>query len=103
MQWDTISNQWPEIGDQWPWLIAAGVVLVLVGIFAAFKLLKSKPSPNSILTEKEQKGWLATGRIDFIGVKSTGDFLLQVEDTRNHRRRWRRGTPRDTLAKTNFR
>ena len=82
MQWDSIINQWPGVGDQWPWLIAAGVVLVLLGIFAAFKLLKSKPSPNSILTEKEQKGWLATGRIDFIGVKSTGDFLLQVEDTR---------------------
>jgi hypothetical protein len=98
MVWDTIDNLWATVTDQWLWLIAAVVVLALIGAFAAYKSHKSKPHETA---QHEQDGWAPTGRVDFIDPQSTGDYILQAEDTRiidgiggvEHREiRWRKAT-----------
>ena len=76
MYWDTIS-------DQWPWFIAAGLVVVLLAVFAAYRFARSTSrAKTTVATEKKQTGWSPTGRIDFISTAPAGNFMLQVEDTR---------------------
>ena len=43
MVWDTIDNLRNAITDQWLWLSAAAVLVVLVGLLAAYKFYKAKP------------------------------------------------------------
>jgi hypothetical protein len=92
MQWDEL------ISNQLLWFGAAAVLVLLVGVFAAYRLYKSKPSDA---TPKQQDGWTPTGRIDFLNSPSTDNFILQAEDTRivdsmggvEHREiRWRKAT-----------
>src|ERR1700735_2074072 len=90
------------ITDQWPWLAAAAAVfVVLVGAFAAYSFYKPKPHSDDPIKNQQQDGWAPTGRIDFIDRQLSGDFVLQVEDTRiadsasgvEHREiRWRKAT-----------
>ncbi len=76
MYWDTIS-------DQWPWFIAAGLVVVLLAVFAAYRFARSTSrAKTTVATEKKQNGWRPTGRIDFVSTAPAGNFMLQVEDTR---------------------
>ncbi len=76
MYWDTIS-------DQWPWFIAAGLVVVLLAVFAAYRFARSTSQvKTTVAIEKKQNGWNPTGRIDFVSTAPAGNFLLQVEDTR---------------------
>jgi hypothetical protein len=101
MLWDTFNSLRATITDQWIWFIAAVVLVVLVvlgGMVTANKFYKSKPYEP---VEHKQDGWTATGRVDFIDLQSTGNFVLQAEDTRvvdgiggvDHREiRWRRAT-----------
>jgi hypothetical protein len=88
------------ITDQWPWFAAAAVLVVLVGAYFAYRFYKPKPQPDDPI-QNQQNGWSLTGRIDFIDRQSSGDFVLQVEDTRiadsvsgvEHREiRWRKAT-----------
>jgi hypothetical protein len=89
------------ITDQWPWFAAAAAVLVvLVGAFVAYSFYKPKPQRDDPI-QNRQEGWSPTGRIDFMDRQSSGDFVLQVEDTRiadsvsgvEHREiRWRKAT-----------
>ena len=80
MVWDTINNLRATITDQWIWFSAAVVLVVLVGVLAANKFYKSKPYEP---VEHKQDGWTPTGRVDFIDPQSTGNFVLQAEDTRS--------------------
>ncbi len=76
MYWDTIS-------DQWPWFIAAGLVVVLLAVFAAYRFARSTSQvKTTVAIEKKQNGWNPTGRIDLVSTAPAGNFLLQVEDTR---------------------
>jgi hypothetical protein len=93
MQWDTMT-------DQWPWFAAAGLVGVLTAALATHYFYKPKAKPDDSIQDQED-GWVATGRIDFTDPHSTGNFILQVEETRTdesmggveHRAiRWRRAT-----------
>jgi hypothetical protein len=97
--------QWDAVTDQWVWFAAAGVLLLSIAVYAAATSYRSKaydPKPKSQSSTHSQKdGWTPTGRIDFGGPESSGDFFLQVEDTRTvssvggveHREiRWRRPT-----------
>jgi hypothetical protein len=98
MLWDTFNSLRATITDQWLWFSAAVVLVVLVGVLAANKFYKSKPYQP---VEHKQDGWTPTGRVDFIDPQSTGNFVLQAEDTRivdsiggvEHREiRWRKAT-----------
>ena len=98
MVWDTIDNLRNAIADQWLWFSAAAVLVVLVGLLAAYKFYKAKPYKP---IQHKQDGWTPTGRVDFIDPQSTGNFSLQAEDTRivdsvggvEHREiRWRKAT-----------
>jgi hypothetical protein len=100
MQWDTIA-------DQWLWIGAAVVLVIFVAAFAVRSLKKPKPQDKTKSNFAAQNGWTATGRIDFVDPQSTGDFILQVEETRivdtmggvEHREiHWRKATLDD--AKT---
>ncbi len=91
MQWDEI------ISNQLLWFGAAAVLVLLAGVFVAFRLHKSKPHDAA---PKQQNGWTPTGRIDFLNPQSD-NFILQAEDTRivgsmggvEHREiRWRKAT-----------
>jgi hypothetical protein len=87
--------------DQWPWFAAAATVLVvLVVAMVAYSFYKPKPKSDDSIPN-QQDGWSPTGRIDFMDRQSSGDFVLQVEDTRiadstsgvEHREiRWRKAT-----------
>ncbi len=105
MVWDTINNLRATITDQWLWFSAAVVLVALVGVLAAYKFYKSKPyeykSKPYEPVEHTQDGWTPTGRVDFSDPQSTGNFILQAEDTRivdsmggvEHREiRWRKAT-----------
>jgi hypothetical protein len=86
------------VANQPLWFGLAGVLAVLLGVIAAYNLYRSKPHeaiPN------QQDSWTPTGRIDFSDFQSTGNFVLQAEDTRiansiggiEHREiRWRKAT-----------
>jgi hypothetical protein len=98
------AMQWDAVADQWPWLVVAGIVAVLLGALAAYRFYKTGPEPENEhipVYQSQQDGWTPTGRIDFIDRRSTGDFVLQIEETRaadslggvEHREiRWRRAT-----------
>jgi hypothetical protein len=80
MQWDTIA-------PQWVWFAAAGVLLLLIAAYTTYisyssKTLKLNSKLLSSVQTLEENGWTPTGRIDFVGSESSGDFFLQVEDTR---------------------
>ena len=92
MQWDEM------ISNQLLWFGGAAVLVLLAGVFAAYRLYKSKPHGA---TPKQLDGWTPTGRIDFLNPPSTDNFILQAEDTRivdsmggvEHREiRWRKAT-----------
>ena len=94
MQWDTIS-------DQWLWICAAGAFVIFVGALAIRSLYKSKPHDKTKSHAVAQNGWTPTGRIDFVDPQSSGEFILQVEETRivdsvggiEHREiQWRKAT-----------
>ena len=98
MLWDTFNSLRATITDQWLWFGAAVVLVVLVGVLAANKFYKSKPYEP---VEHKQDAWTPTGRVDFIDPQSTGNFVLQAEDTQivdsiggvEHREiRWRKAT-----------
>jgi hypothetical protein len=90
---------WEAVFEQWPWFAgAAGVLVVVVGLLILRKP-KTKPQPTGSATDS--RGWVLTGRIDFVDPRSAGELLLQVEETRiinnpsgiEHREiRWRRAT-----------
>jgi hypothetical protein len=75
--------QWDAISDQWLWIGAAAVIVISV---AALAIRRLKPKPHVKGKTKSdaaaQNGWASTGRIDFVDPQSTGDFILQVEETR---------------------
>ena len=87
------------IFEQWPLFAAAAVVLVIViGLLVRLKP-KSKRQLKATGRTADNKGWVLTGRIDFVDPHSNGDLLLQVEETQivnspggvEHREiRWRR-------------
>jgi hypothetical protein len=94
MTWDAISEQWPWFGA------AAGVLIVVVGLLV---LLKPKSKRQLVTSNSiaDNKGWILTGRIDFVDPHSAGELVLQVEETQTvnspggveHREiRWRRAT-----------
>jgi hypothetical protein len=93
--------QWDAISDQWLWSGAAAVLVVFLAALAAYSLKKLKPNDRTKSNTAAQNGWTATGRIDFADPQSTGEFILQVEETRivdtmggvEHREiRWRKAT-----------
>jgi hypothetical protein len=75
MQWDTIA-------DQWLWIGAAAALVIFVAALAVRSLKKPKAHNKTKSNSAAQNGWTATGRIDFVDPQSTGDFILQVEETR---------------------
>ena len=91
--------QWNEIiSNQLLWFGGAAVLVLLAGVFVAYRLNKSKPHDT---TPKQLDGWTPTGRIDFLNTPSTDNFILQAEDTRivdsmggvEHREiRWRKAS-----------
>ena len=95
------SMTWNSILEQWPWFAAAaGVLVVVIGLLVLLKP-KSKRQLNATGSATNNKGWIVTGRIDFVDPHSNGDLLLQVEETQivnspggvEHREiRWRKAT-----------
>ena len=95
------SVTWNAILEQWPWFAAAaGVLVVVIGLLVLLRP-KSKRQLNTTGSAADNKGWVLTGRIDFVDPHSNGDLLLQVEETQivnspggvEHREiRWRRAT-----------
>jgi len=65
MVWDTVDNLRNAITAQWLWLSAAAVLVVLVGLLAAYKFYKAKPYKP---IQHKQDGWTPTGRVDFIDL-----------------------------------
>ena len=92
---------WETIFEQWHWFAAAaGVLVVVIGLLVLLKP-KSKPQQNTTASAADSKGWVLTGRIDFVDPHSAGEHVLQVEETRivkspggvEHREiRWRGAT-----------
>ncbi len=98
MLWDTFNSLRAAIAEHWPWFSAAVVLMILVGVLASNKFYKSKPYEP---VEHKQDGWTPTGRVDFFDPQSTGNFILQAEDTRivdsiggveRRQIRWRKAT-----------
>ena len=96
-----MTMTWDAILAEWPWFAAAaGVLIVVVALLVLLKP-KSKRQPNTIGSAADNKGWVLTGRIDFVDPHSAGELVLQVEETQivnspggvEHRDiRWRRAT-----------
>jgi hypothetical protein len=96
-----MAMTWEAIFEQWPWFAAAAAVLVIVvGLLVLLKP-KSKRHLNATGSTADNKGWILTGRIDFVDPLSNGELVLQVEETQianspggvEHREiRWRRAT-----------
>ena len=96
-----MTMTWDAIFAEWPWFAAAaGVLIVVVGLLVLLKP-KSKRGPDTTSSAADNKGWVLTGRIDFVDPHSNGNLLLQVEETQivnspggvEHREiRWRRAT-----------
>ena len=96
-----MTMAWDAIVEQWPWFgAAAGVPVVVVGLLILLKP-KSKRQLKTTSNAANNKGWILTGRIDFVDPHSVGEFVLQVEETRTtnspggveHREiRWRKAT-----------
>ena len=98
MLWDTFNSLRAAIAEHWPWFSAAVVLMILVGVLASNKFYKSKPYEP---VEHKQDGWTPTGRVDFFDPQSTGNFILQAEDTQivdsiggveRRQIRWRKAT-----------
>ena len=96
-----MTMTWDAILAQWPWFAAAaGVLVVVIGLLVLLRP-KSKRQPNTTGSAADNKGWVLTGRIDFVDPHSNGELVLQVEETQivnspggvEHREiRWRRAT-----------
>jgi hypothetical protein len=96
-----MTMTWDAILEQWPWFsAAAGVLVVVVGLLILLKP-KSNRHPKTTSSAADNKGWILTGRIDFVDPHSVGELMLQVEETRivnspggvEHREiRWRKAT-----------
>ena len=95
------SVTWNAILQQWPWFAAATAVLVVV--IALLVLFRPKSKRQTAITNSagDNNEWTLTGRIDFVDSHSSGEHVLQVEETRivkspggvEHREiRWRRAT-----------
>ena len=57
---------WNAILEQWPWFAAAaGVLVVVVGLLVLLRP-KSKRQPDTTGSAADNKGWVLTGRIDFV-------------------------------------
>jgi len=94
MAWDVISNQWFWLGAAGFFMIALAIILIIAR------------RPTGQAKKSQEGGWFPTGRIDFSGPNesdpdSSGNFILQAEDTRvvrsiggidHHEIRWRRAT-----------
>jgi hypothetical protein len=96
---------WNAISQEWPWFAAAIAVLVL--FIALLVLLKPRAKSRAAITGNAARSddWTLTGRIDFVDPHSSGEHVLQVEETRivkspsgvEHREiRWRRATLDET-------
>jgi hypothetical protein len=108
MQWDTIIDNWLWFSVAAFFLVLFGALTALFGAFAAYYFYKPKAydATKPDATEpydaiENQVGWIPTGRVDFFDPQSTGNFILQVEETRivdsiasvGHREiRWRTAT-----------
>ena len=72
---------WEAISEQWPWFAAAaGVLVVVIGLLVLLRP-RSKRQLVTSNSVADKKGWILTGRIDFVDPHSNGDLLLQVEET----------------------
>ena len=74
--------------------------IVVIGLLILLRP-KSKRGPYTTSSTADNKGWVLTGRIDFVDPHSNGELVLQVEETQivnspggvEHREiRWRRAT-----------
>jgi len=74
MLWDTIT-------DQWTWFAVACLLVVVIAAFAAYYFYKPSPKPDDPIQNQQDGDWTPTGRIDFTDPNSTGNFVLQVEET----------------------
>ena len=96
-----MTMTWDAIFEQWPWFAAAaGVLVVVIGLLVLLRP-RSKRQLVTSNSVADNKGWILTGRIDFVDPHSNGDLLLQVEETQTvnspggveHREiRWRKAT-----------
>jgi len=74
-----MTMTWDAILAEWPWFAAAaGVLIVVVALLVLLKP-KSKRQPNTIGSAADNKGWVLTGRIDFVDPHSAGELVLQVK------------------------
>jgi hypothetical protein len=95
------SLTWNAISEQWPWFAAAaGVLIVVIGLLVLLRP-RSKRQLVTSNSVADNKGWILTGRIDFVEPHSNGELVLQVEETQivnspggvEHREiRWRMAT-----------
>jgi hypothetical protein len=96
-----MTMTWDAIFEQWPWFAAAaGVLVVVIGLLVLLRP-RSKRQLVTSNSVADNKGWILTGRIDFVDPHSVGELVLQVEETQTvnspggveHREiRWRRAT-----------
>jgi hypothetical protein len=80
MLWDAITNPLFWFGS------AIFFIVIFFGILAAYSFRKRDPYHYVVKTDdniqSDDGSWTPTGRIDFIDPRSSGHFILQVEDTR---------------------
>jgi hypothetical protein len=96
-----MTMTWDAIFEQWPWFAAAaGVLVVVIGLLVLLRP-RSKRQLVTSNSVADNKGWILTGRIDFVDPHSVGELVLQAEETQTvnspggveHREiRWRRAT-----------
>ena len=76
------SVTWNAILEQWPWFAAAaGVLVVVIGLLALLKP-KSKRQLNTTGSATKSKGWIVTGRIDFVDPHSNGELCFKSRKPR---------------------
>ena len=93
------SVTWNAILQQWPWFAAATAVLVVV--VALLVLFRPKSKRQTAITNSagDNNEWTLTGRIDFVDSHSSGEHVLQVEETRIVKSSRRCGASGNSLAK----